>query len=309
MLWRVSKGNTASSNQEKCMTQNIGKNGIAYERLTQQIFQAIVDQELVPNIEVKQNVRLKGIRTSHRIDIFWEFQRGNIGYKTVVEVKDWNEAVDQGEVMKFKARLDDLPDQPRGVMVSRSGFQAGARRFASSSGIVLYELREPTEHDLNGRVRGLDFTFVSYHSSTSCIRLVHDERWRISEAVRLGLKEAPRLNLRIEPDEARLLDNVGDQLGTVKQITDRCYPEGLQELAPTRVRYEFKQPTFVATGHPDFPRLKLTAVEATIATESVAQETTIDVAELVRCILKETQTGALRTFDHHLLERTESNEQ
>ncbi len=119
------------------MTQNIGKNGIAYEQLTQQIFQAIVGQDLVPNIEVKQNVRLKGIRTSHRIDIFWEFQRGNIGYKTVVEVKDWNEAVDQGEVMKFKARLDDLPDQPRGVMVSRSGFQAGARRFASSSGIVL----------------------------------------------------------------------------------------------------------------------------------------------------------------------------
>jgi hypothetical protein len=286
------------------MTQNIAKNGIAYERLTQQIFQAIVGQELVPNIEVKQNVRLKGIRTSHRIDIFWEFQRGNIGYKTMVEVKDWNEAVDQGEVMKFKARLDDLPDQPRGVMVSRSGFQAGARRFASSSGIVLYELREPTEHDLNGRVRGLDFTLVSYHSSTSCIRLVHDETWRISEAVRLGLKEAPRLDLRIEPDEARLLDEHGDQVATVKEITDRCYPGGLQELEPTRARYDFDAATFLDTGHPDFPRLKLTAVEATIATQSVAQETAIDLAGLVRCILKETLTGVVRSFDHQLLERS-----
>ena len=280
-------------------------NGIAYEHLVQRIFQAILRQEFVRNIDVQNNVGLKGIATNHQIDIFWEFEVGGINYKTVIEAKDWDQPVDQGEVMKFKARLDDLPDQPRGVMVSRSGFQAGACRFASSYGIVLYELREPTEHDLNGRVRVLDFTLVSYHSSTSCIRLVHDERWRISEAVRLGLKEAPRLNLRIEPDEARLLDNVGDQLGTVKQLTDRCYPEGLQDLAPTRVRYEFKQPTFVATGHPDFPRLKLTAVEATIATQSVAQETTIDVAELVRCVLKETLTGALRTFDHHLLERTE----
>lgn len=56
--------------------------------------------------------------------------------------------------------------------------------------------------------------------------------------------------------------------------------------------------------HPDFPRLKLTAGEATIATQSVAQETAIDVAELVCCILKETQTGVGRPFDHQLLERS-----
>src|ERR1044071_1844089 len=102
------------------MTQN---NGIAYERLTQQVFQAIVDQDIVPNIQVKNNVHMQGNRTGHQIDIFWEFQVGNIKYKNVVEVKDWSRPVNQGEVMKFKAMLDDLSDQPRGIIVARSGFQ------------------------------------------------------------------------------------------------------------------------------------------------------------------------------------------
>jgi hypothetical protein len=35
----------------------------------------------------------------------------------------------------------------------------------------------------------------------------------------------------IEPDEAQLLDDAGNQLGTAKQITDRLYLGGLPELA------------------------------------------------------------------------------
>ena len=50
--------------------------------------------------------------------------------------------------MKFKAVLDDLPDQPRGIIVSRNGFQRGARDFAAANGILLYELREPNDDDL-----------------------------------------------------------------------------------------------------------------------------------------------------------------
>lgn len=206
------------------MTQN---NGIAYERLTQQVFQAIVDQDIVPNIQVKNNVHMQGNRTGHQIDVFWEFQFGNIKYKNVIEVKNWSRSVNQGEVMKFKAMLDDLSDQPRGIIVARSGFQEGARRLARTSGIVMYELREPTEDDLDGPVREVDFTFASYHSSTTEIQLVHDEDWRISESVRLGLEEAPRLLFSMEPDDTQLFDELGAQLGSVKQLTDSWYADGI----------------------------------------------------------------------------------
>jgi hypothetical protein len=81
------------------------------------------------------------------------------------------------------------------------------------------------------------------------------------------------------------------------------YPRGPQELCPTFSRCEFGESTFLLTNDPAFPRLKLTGVEATIATESMDQEVVVDVNEFVRFILKETLTGAVRVFDHQLLER------
>src|SRR5438034_898170 len=120
------------------MPQN---DGTSLERLTREIFQEIVNQDEVKNIAVKRDVRLKGITTSHQVDVYWEFELGSVRYKTVVEVKDRKSVVSQGHVIKFKGVLDDLPGQPRGVIVSASGFQRGAREFATANGILLYELR------------------------------------------------------------------------------------------------------------------------------------------------------------------------
>lgn len=38
--------------------------------------------------------------------------------------------------------LEDLPGQPKGIFVSRGGYQQGAREYARTHGILLYELRE-----------------------------------------------------------------------------------------------------------------------------------------------------------------------
>jgi Restriction endonuclease len=60
----------------------------------------------------------------------------------VVQVKDWMNPVNQGELFKFKGVLDDLPGRPTGIVVTRSGYQKGAREFAHEHGILIYELRE-----------------------------------------------------------------------------------------------------------------------------------------------------------------------
>jgi len=60
---------------------------------------------------------------------------GGITYLTLIQAKDWAKAVDQGEALKFKAILDDIPGQPRGLSVARSGFQTGAEEVARGNGI------------------------------------------------------------------------------------------------------------------------------------------------------------------------------
>ncbi len=91
--------------------------GIPYELITQQIFQEILAQDSVVTIEVMHNITLQGKTLSHQIDVFWEFEMGGIRYTTVVQAKDWSTAIDQGELLKFRAVLDDLPGQPRGIVM------------------------------------------------------------------------------------------------------------------------------------------------------------------------------------------------
>ena len=95
------------------------------------------------NVEVEHDVQLPGkSNTSHQIDVYWKFERGGIEYETIVQAKDWNKAVDQGELLKFNGVLSDLPRRMTGVFVSREGSQQGAKDYALANGILIYELRE-----------------------------------------------------------------------------------------------------------------------------------------------------------------------
>jgi hypothetical protein len=124
------------------------KTGKDYEILTQWIFNQILNDGRVKNVEVKQGIKkLKGKTASHDIDVYWEFEDGGINYKTLIEAKDWSNPVNIGQLLKFKSVLDEIPGQPRGIFVTRTGYQSGAREYAENNGIVLFELREPTDED------------------------------------------------------------------------------------------------------------------------------------------------------------------
>ena len=113
-----------------------------YELLIQAIFQQILDQDRVPNIRVEHDVVKQGVKAKHQIDVYWEFELGGIIYPTVVQGKNWAKPVDQGEILKFESVLNDLPGQPRGVIVTARGYQEGALKLAKSCGIQIYELKQ-----------------------------------------------------------------------------------------------------------------------------------------------------------------------
>jgi hypothetical protein len=124
--------------------------GQPYEILVQGIFQAIHDQDEVKTLIVERNKTLQGKTTSHQIDVYWKFEKSGIAYETIVQAKDWASTVNQGQLLQFKGVLDDLPSQPRGIFVTRTGYQQGAKNFAAAHGIILYELNEPPKRPHTG---------------------------------------------------------------------------------------------------------------------------------------------------------------
>lgn len=273
------------------MSKNTGR---PYEKLTQRIFSEVLNRNEVQNIEVKHNITLPGLTTDHQIDIYWEFERGGIKYVTIVQAKDrTTRAVDQGELLKFKAVLDDIPNQPRGVFVTRTGYQEGALAFAASHGIPLYVLREPIGTDYPN----INVNLCMYSPHAADIKLVPDEQWTIEAANKRRLSEVLRVKIAAEQHEVAIYTESGIQLGTMKDIIDDLFPKGMQELPPTKMVHQFEQPTFIKTGVDSFPDLKINAVEATVSVNKIEAKWAFDINELVGVILEDIISGVVQTFD------------
>ena len=131
--------------------------GVEYEVLVKEIFEQILKYNLanLKTLKIEHDVYIKGNLGTHQIDVYWEFEFNGIKYKTVVQAKDWNSNVPQEKILAFNQILQDIPGQPRGIFITKTGYQKGAKEIAEKLNIVLYELRKPTDKDWEGKMRDL----------------------------------------------------------------------------------------------------------------------------------------------------------
>lgn len=100
----------------------------SYESVVQGIFQLLVDQDSVHNVRVEHNVTLQGKSAPHQVDVYWKFEMGGVPHETIFQAKHWSKAVDKGELLKFKAVIDDFPGST-GVFVTKIRLSARSARI------------------------------------------------------------------------------------------------------------------------------------------------------------------------------------
>jgi hypothetical protein len=101
--------------------------------------------------DAKEDINVQGIRTKHQIDVFAVFNFGGQVYRTIIECKYWNSRVKKGQVGTLLGVIADIGAE-KGVIVSKKGFQSGAREFARYTNISLVsydELVRDSEHFIN----------------------------------------------------------------------------------------------------------------------------------------------------------------
>jgi hypothetical protein len=94
-------------------------------------------RELGCDANVEQNVR--GARAEHVVDVWVRFKKFGLETSWVVECKCWKSAVTKEKVLALKSIVEDV-GADRGLLLSKSGFQAGAIRAAESTNITLTDL-------------------------------------------------------------------------------------------------------------------------------------------------------------------------
>src|SRR4029077_8875572 len=88
-----------------------------------------------PTLDLRRRARVRGRSTTHEIDVWWEAEHKGFRRRVAFQCKDLARPVDQGEMLKFRAVLDDLDEEVHGVFVARGGYQRGAVMVAAMSSI------------------------------------------------------------------------------------------------------------------------------------------------------------------------------
>jgi len=307
------------------MADNTGKQ---YEYLTQVIFQWIVNQSEVPNIVVQHDVKLTGkARNSHQIDVYWRFALDRLEYETIVETKDWKDPVDQGEILRFKSVLEDLPGQPKGIFVSRAGYQQGAREYARTHGILLYELRESdylppvsipvtgwarygvirmplhgvlhkTEESVSRDIGALGFVWDIFAPKFSEVRFEPSASWLQQEypaidCSTLGSRYLPSTFLH----KVELFNEEKAAIGNLavlfREIAQAVNSEG---LASKHVRHVFQPPILIRTDSLPIPYVRMDAVSMDVKIEHSQDVRRGQKADFTEWVLRELNSGKTEWF-------------
>lgn len=123
-----------------------------FERFTQRIYQKLVNNDVLKPTKVQHNVKLKGKSgCEHQIDVYWEYEIAGNMHRVAIECKNYDALVPVGKVRDFQGVLSDL-NNVNGIMVSRKGYQDGAKKFAAEYGIFLKVVRQPGWNEAIGSI-------------------------------------------------------------------------------------------------------------------------------------------------------------
>jgi hypothetical protein len=283
-----------------------------YEQLVQAIFQQLHDHDGLGDVIVEHDVVKQGKTTDHQIDVYWEFTKGGVSHRVIVQAKNWSRPVDKGEVLKFEGVLNDLPGQPRGIMVAANGYQSGAREAAAARGIAIYELnpKPPSERltitytgwahlavkgyrkSAAGQPLGLvveaevvtpEFSGLTFHA---------DPAWAPDN----GVAVPSTTDLRFHPHEVEFRDGEDRAVATLRDVFQKL----AQAVAAcgevtSQQAYSFDGTTFLKLPG-NSPVVKITGLSVDVTIRKERQERLWTAPNVAIFILKSLDDGTIRRF-------------
>ena len=264
-----------------------------FELFTQWVYQRLVNNDILKPTKVQHNLKLKGKSgCEHQIDVYWEYEIAGNLHRVAIECKNYDSLVPVGKVRDFQGVLADL-NNVNGIMVSRKGYQEGAKKYADQYGISLKKLRRPEWNESIGSITTVD-------QMDSVHRLYKiDEGWAAEHS--FSIDRLRNVYANLFPDKAgywraathlpiETVDhNIRDSQGNIISSLDNLGLMCLEKQEPgTVILFPFKD-GWVESRHWGPVRIR----EVKFEYESTVQETTIQLAadDFVEAILEDALGG------------------
>ncbi len=265
-----------------------------YERFTQEIYQQLVNLDVVRTTKVQHDVKLEGRSgQKHQIDVYWEYVIAGNKHRVAIECKNYNTLVPIGKVRDFKGVLDDL-NGVNGIMVTKVGYQEGAKKYAQEYGISLKELRTPRYGET---IIGEIENHIHYEVRYTLFQV--DEAWAEKNGFdieryrkRLSLLFTSRTELwdsmpfiSIDRKDDILRDDKGREVASLKEL-EKQIPDHPTDDFPFIFKFENAYLDSRYLGS-----VKVCAVKYDYNIHDQQQTIALDAGDLVKAILKDAQSN------------------
>ncbi|MGG6268347.1 restriction endonuclease [Leptolyngbya sp. AN03gr2] len=109
--------------------------GVAFEEYVRDIYLMLLNLK-DEGIVVSRDATIRGKSDEdYQIDVYYEFLRANVRHRVIIECKDWKHPVKRETINALESKIRDIPGVI-GVIISRNGYQSGAKQFAEYQGIL-----------------------------------------------------------------------------------------------------------------------------------------------------------------------------
>jgi hypothetical protein len=259
-----------------------------YELLAKSVYENVLKQEGVENVEVRHNAKVVGKSgVAHQIDVLWRFRRAGVEHLVIIECKKYSSSVELSHVQSFRSVVEDI-NGAQGVMVTTVGFQSGARDFAAHHGIGMKLLRKPIDADWEGRIKTINIHLI--------IQAI-DPRYPAQVKFKVPKEMGSRVEgtrIKGSPLEVQILDKEGNpktppmktwipQAGGTRLKNENGTVSGTIPLEDSYIRLEDSNGQEILSP--------VESVDITYRIQEIREEIVVDGGEVVKYILKDFESG------------------
>ena len=112
---------------------------LEFEEFCLETLKAYAIEENLQSFEIKHNQKVETPDSTYQIDVLAEYKALGCKHIVVVECKKHSRSIERAVVAELHAKLQSIGAQ-KGILISTSGFQSDAVKYANVHGIALWQV-------------------------------------------------------------------------------------------------------------------------------------------------------------------------
>lgn len=112
---------------------------VEFEKFCMETLKAYAAEESLHNFAIKHNQKVETYDSTYQIDVLAEYTALGCKNTVIVECKKYSRSVERAIVAELYSKLQSIGAQ-KGILISTSGFQSDAVKYAKQHGISLWQI-------------------------------------------------------------------------------------------------------------------------------------------------------------------------